>query len=90
LDHPPHGLDGDETLSDEVSPGRLADRRSQVDSESDVAEDVVAFLNPLEGGLAIKIVVMGRRDEGRIGLRKERLSRRWDGEWGEGRRHHGR
>lgn len=90
LDHPPHGLDGDETLSNEVSPRRLADNRGQVDSESDVAEDVVSFLNPLEGGLAIKVEVMRRRDEGRIGLRKERLSRRGDGEWGEGRGHHGR
>lgn len=76
LDHPPHGLYRDETLSNEVSPGRLADRCGQVDGESDVAEDLVPFLNPLEGGLAVKVEVMGRRDEGRIGLRKERLSRR--------------
>lgn len=90
LDHPPHGLNGDETLSNEVSACRLAYGRGQVDGESDVAEDLVSFLNALEGGLAIKVEVMGRSDEGRIGLRKERLSMRWDGEWGEGRRHHGR
>lgn len=89
LDHPPHTLDGHETVPYEVPACGLSDRRTDVNGEADVAEDVVPFLNPLYRSSAVESHILPRVDERRIRGRHEWGRDGWDVDRFEG-GHHGR